>query len=568
MARLERSQRLAVLRAIQDLQVTPRDLRGLDPDGPSGAKSWTAGDWTAWAAGYLIAEGLVSDPDDDVLTPKLLLPVIRKFYEARHRQSFPWEAGAVGAAKLRLLRTYGSWEGVKSWVERFLLPDGEHDVWLRLNRVLAAVAEATATTEAREFREALGLTLFAGSLLHLAPFGGTYQYKRNSIQTYFEPEGFPTADSWEPIYASIEASLDAQLNAEIASYLDTVRERHVDGKLVPPPGAGSDWRPLGSNALRTVIRDIHEEMDDYIGWSKETKIRPLRVEFGVTDWHRIQGFCNRLGKDAAFRQRALSTETNWVRDALPPAQSGRVPSFVAVHAALTGGRGNDSYLVLVQRPQQVHYFPLHWEGTMAENHMGPRKVTRDGRDEISCGDVDLHDCLLRGIEEEFGLLEEDLSYVVLTGFFVEAPFASVVAMYRVHTPLAFETLKYRMRNRRNPNDAEKSAVPLEANVVAREPLTAENLARLVLAPAYAERQQERARFEARSNVAEGRDFFVVGSRTGAMGFHPATSARLLQLMLSDRRRFPPERVVSAFEAALSELTIPVVSNEAKEAVPR
>jgi hypothetical protein len=546
---------------VRSVVVTEDETRRIDPDGPHGTKlgkPWDTPVWVGWAMTLAADRGLVAD-DADVKSEYLEI-LIHAGHHARHQCPYPYQSGAIRKAKSDLKSRHGDWFGVRSWFRAYVrlrwseeFP-GEDDIRTRLDHVLERVAEETAIPEAREFRDALKYKLFAASLLHLGLLGQPRSFARGSVQTYFRPPDFPTLDRWDEVYAAIQTSLDPRLKSEIDAYLDRVRERVVDGRLEPPPGVDpEEWRPLGSNALRTVTTSIHEEMDDYMGWGSETHIRPLRVEFGPTDWHRIQGFCNRMGKDPEFRRLALSTDTNWVRDALPPAQTGRVPSFVAVHATLTGGIGKDTYLVLVQRPPHVHYYRLHWEGTMAENFMGPRKVTRDGIDEISPGDPSLHKCLLRGIEEEFCLLEEDLSEVVLTGFFAESPFASVVAMFRVHTPLSFNALRVRMSSRRDPRDPDKSAVPLEANVVAREPLTVENLVRLVLAPAYAARGLDGGTYAARSAPEEGRDFFVVGGQTGPMGFHPATSARILQLLLSDHHRFPVERVVAAFESELDAL---------------
>lgn len=548
-------------------RLEPKELLGLQLSEmevwwlTSTSAEWPAKKWVGWGIAVLVERGwLAGDMSFGALR---LHALINNGHATKHGREYLYDDSTVNVAKFKLSKEVGGWEAVRDWFfsthESKAVRDwfaGDNEIDQRLEHILTRVGEETATVAATEFHHALGQKLFAGSLLRFLPFAGVYDFRSDDVATYFDPPDFPTLRDWDPVYQRIIDDLDPDLKTVIADHLDGIRESYDGDKFVPPPGVGPDWRPLGSNALRTVLRDVHEENDDHMGWPEETRIRPLTVAFAPTDWHRIQGFSNRLGRDDEFRQKALAPETNWVRSALPPNQNGRVPSFVATHGVITGGSGDDSYLVLAQRTKTPHYFPLHWE-TLAENFMGPRKVMRENN-AIADGDASLHECLMRGIAEEFGLQGRDLrGYdVTMLGFFVEAPFASMVALFWAHTNVAFPVIEQRMRKR--VAEAREKRVPLEAIVVAREPNTTSNLVRLVMAPAAARLGLSGGTY-APTRDAEGRDFFVLENQTDELwGFHPATSARILLYLLADEERHPREQLVQAFEAEFARLNIPLL----------
>lgn len=395
----------------------------------------------------------------------------------------------------------------------------QDDSWEDL---LEVMADRTSTVEARDFHKHLGLDLFAGGLLRLLPYRGSFTFDDKDIACRFTPAGFPNETDFEPIHQAIEEALFPDLREELESFIVESND--------PILRADRNGRPLGANSLRTILRKVSEEPDDFVGWVGDSRIPALTVEFGPTDWWHIQAYCNRLHDDPTFRSRAL--ERGWVREGVPFNRSGKVPSFVAAHVVVTAGTPDDPFVVLTQRRGHLRYYPDLWEVGVAENHHGPRLVTKDKQPVWLPGDRDLHQCALRGLSEELGVHKDDVESLVLLGFFVEAAFGAIVAMFHAHVPISWRDLRRRVAR------LAENGHPLEANIIAREPLSTANMVRLFFEQTY-----EPASLELDRAI-------VAGGLTGPSGFHPAVPARILQYLIADQQRHQRQELIAEVQSVI------------------
>ncbi|MGE3776859.1 MAG: hypothetical protein AB7F89_06735 [Pirellulaceae bacterium] len=367
--------------------------------------------------------------------------------------------------------------------------------------LLAIFAQHYSNNDANMIYEKAGFAPFAGSLCWLTPSLGATALRETDVTTLFQPDWFIRAPTnrFDEIHKIVARNLASDIAETTEPYI-----------------SAQPLETLGQNNIRTVLLDVVNHPEDHHG----TILPSLTLTFGPTDWYHIQAFNNRMLDDEEFRQQVYRTD--WIPRALPEC-SGDIPSYVCTHIILTG----PDYLVVTQRPrkQDVRYFPSHWSVTLEENMQGPREVRERNVLVYKPGDTSLHETALRGLEEELGLTEQDVADIRLLGLFVEGPHAAVAALFWATTPLSWSQIPERHRNSKDP----------EARIIAREPLTTENLAELCLLDTYDPSTRAGATFHA-----------PYGKDPTAGNIHPTARGRILRYLLEDAYRHPPDSLVEAF----------------------
>lgn len=458
-------------------------------------------DWIAYAA-YLLRGRGVESPSNEELQ--------RTIFE---RGGPKLDHNQVTAAKRKLWNDDSKkFTGIETlsdaanWVAELLTDP--------IDSIMRYFATNLSDADARRLARITGLEPFTGNLCWLTPAHGLGGFRAEDVAGIFdETPGVPglsfsdaPSSRFEAIRQLADDRTDALVRAEIDSFWAT----------------GAD---LGANHIRPMVSRFVHHPEDYHG-----TVRPrLTMEFVPTDWRHVKGFNNRLAANEDLNR--LAEASGWLSRALPlPLADASVPSYTAAVVILTGR----DYLAVTQRPDRFHveYAPEQWSMTMEENMQGPRDVRdRNGQLQYKRGDGSLHEAAGRGLREELGLEQGDLSSMRLLGLFAEAPYTCVVGVFWASTPLSWQQLKERFRNATDP----------EAKVLGREPLSTENMVELCLLEQYV--PSERL-----SRHPNGVEYFSVSGRQPTANFlHPSSRSRMFRYLLDDSWNHPPDRLVEAFK---------------------